>query len=108
MAGLGFLLAACGQGKSERWEAVTIDGRPASGLVLVMRGKAVVGGHDGCNGWGVSDQPGMIVTDAQECPPDPMRDAYWALATGPSATHTRARDQLVARTPNHSAVFRRD
>lgn len=101
------LLAACGHERTERWEAVTIDGRSASGFVLVTRAEIVIGGHDGCNGWGLSNQPGMIVSDAQECPPDPMRDAYWSLATGRGASHTRTGNRLVARAPSHSAVFRR-
>lgn len=104
---LSCLLAACGHPQSQRWEAVTIDGQPASGFVLVTRGDDVVGGHDGCNGWGLADQPGMIVSDAQECPPDPRRDAYWALATGGNASHSRAKDRLIARTPGHSAIFKR-
>lgn len=102
---LSCLLAACGQAH-ERWEAVTIDGQPASGFVLVTRDDDVVGGHDGCNGWGLADQPGMIVSDAHECPPDPMRDAYWAIATRRNDSHLRAGDQLIARTPSHSAVFK--
>lgn len=100
------LLAGCGQAQPQRWEAVTIDGRPASGFVLVTHGDDVVGGHDGCNGWGLADQPGMIVSDAQECPPDPVRDAYWALATGRDASRTRAEDQLIVRAPGHSAIFK--
>jgi phage terminase large subunit-like protein len=74
---------------------------------LVTRRDKVIGGHDRCNGWGLADQPGMIVSDAQECPRDPMRDAYWLLATGREASRTRAGSQLIARTPGHAAIFRR-
>jgi hypothetical protein len=104
-AALCCFLAACGHERTQRWEAVTIDGQPASGFVLVTRNEVVIGGHDGCNGWGLADQPGMIVSDAQECAPDPMRDAYRAVAIGREASHTRAGDQLIARAPGHSAVF---
>jgi hypothetical protein len=107
IAALSMLLGSCGADETERWESVTIDGRSASGFVLVIRAGDVIGGHDQCNGWGLADQPGMIISDAQECPPDPLRDVYWALATGGDASHTRAGNQLIVRTPSHSAVFTR-
>jgi hypothetical protein len=98
------LLAACDPPQA-KWVSATIDGRPRSDFTLVTRGEEVVGGHDGCNGWGRSDQPGMITIDLQECPPDPVRDAYWRVATGKGATLSRQGTRLVARNTGHVGVF---
>jgi hypothetical protein len=97
-------LGSCTQ-QPERWISSTIDDRPTSSFRLVTRGGEVVGGHDGCNGWAVSDQPGLITMDAQECPPDPMRDAYWSLARSNGTTRHREGDKLVARAGGHIGVF---
>jgi hypothetical protein len=75
--------------------------------MLVMRNGEVIGGHDGCNGWGLSDQPGLIVSDAQECPPDQMRNVYWLIATGPRTSLTKVGDQLLVRAPGHVGTFRK-
>ena len=107
MIGLSLLLGSCGLPPNERWEAVTIDGQPAPEFVLVTRARKVIGGHDGCNGWGLADQPGMIVSDAQECPPDPMRDVYWLLARGGHRIRTASGNELVIRSNGHCALFRR-
>jgi hypothetical protein len=97
-------LASCAK-QPEKWVSSTIDGRPTSSFALVTRGSEIVGGHDGCNGWAVSDQPGLITMDAQECPPDPMRDAFWALARGSGTTRHREGDRLVARAAGHIGIF---
>ncbi len=98
------LLASCGAAQ-EKWASATIDGAPRPDFTLVTRGGEIVGGHDGCNGWGRSDQPGLITIDLQECPPDPVRDAYWKLATGEGATFSRDGSRLVARNAGHVGVF---
>lgn len=104
---LCFLLASCSLSQQEEWVSVTIDGRPASGFVLAMKDGKVIGGHDSCNGWGLSDQPGLIVSTAQECPSDQRIDAYWALARGETATYDVRETRLVARQGRHVGVFRR-
>jgi hypothetical protein len=107
VSAMSLLLAACTAQEPERWQAVAIDGRPAAGLRLIIRDGKVIGGNDGCNGWSLSDQPGMIVSDAQECPPSATRDAYWTLARGVGATYSRAGGKLVVHTGKHSGVFSR-
>ena len=98
------LLASC-DAPQEKWVSATIDGRPRSDFTLVTRGGEIVGGHDGCNGLGRSDQPGLITIDLQECPPDPVRDAYWKVALGEGATLARQGTRLVARQAGHVGVF---
>ncbi len=72
---------------------------------MLTRGAKVVGGHDGCNGWGPSEQPALIIMDAQECPPDAHREAYWALARGHGATYLLGKTRLTARHGKHVGVF---
>lgn len=82
-----------------------IDGQHKSDFQLVTRGGNIVGGHDSCNGWGRSDQEGLITIDLEECPHDPLRDAYWILATGQGAVITRQPDRLVIRNDGHIGTF---
>jgi hypothetical protein len=101
---LVLLLMSCTQ-QAERWVSSTIDGRSTSSFTLVTRGGKIVGGHDGCNGWAISDQPGMITMDAQECPPDPTRDAYWMLARASGTVRHQDGTKLLARAGDHVGVF---
>ena len=102
---LSVLLVSCTAQKTERWESSTIDGRRARGFTLAIRGDEVIGGHDGCNGWGISENPDLIVMEAQECPPDPARDAYWILARGKETSYSPQGDKLVARGGPHIGLF---
>lgn len=99
------LLASCAAQPQERWVSATIDGQRRSDFVLVTSGSEIVGGHDSCNGWGLSDQPGLITIDLEECPQDPVRDAYWAIARGVGATRSQQGNRLVARNAEHVGVF---
>lgn len=105
IAALSVLLVSCTAQETERWESSTIDGRPASGFVLAMRGGEVVGGHDGCNGWGISEHPDLIVMETEECPPDSTRDVYWVLARGNETAYSRQGSKLIARGGQHTGVF---
>lgn len=100
-------LLSCTSEKQEKWQSVTIDGKKARDFVLVTRGGEITGGHDACNGWGLSDHPDLIVMEAQECPPDPLRDVYWNLARGAGATYTREGPTLTVRRGKHVAIFQR-
>ena len=99
------MLASCSRSQQEKWTSVTIDARRASGFVLVMQDGEVIGGHDTCNGWGLSDQPGLLVTTAQECPSDENTQAYWALARGEGATYNQQGNKLIAKQGQHIGVF---
>jgi len=101
------LLASCLLSQQEEWTSVTIDARSASGFTLVIKDGKVIGGHDTCNGWGLSDQPGLIVMTAQECPSDKNNDAYWALVRGEGATYDPQGAKLIAKQGRHIGVFRR-
>lgn len=106
-AAICLMLLSCSPNEQEKWASVTIDGRRASGFVLVMKDGEVIGGHDTCNEWGLSDQPGLIVVTAQECPPDDITEAYWALARGERATHTQHGTKLIAKRGEHIGVFQK-
>lgn len=99
------------------WGAVAIDGRPVSSKDYMIRieDRRVAAGRDGCNSWGFEDEPfnaageRMIVSTLVGCPEDdPVRNAYWALATAPQIPLTLRLDgtmRLAAR--EHRAFFRR-
>jgi hypothetical protein len=101
---LALTLTACAQ-QPVNWVSATIDGRSTNSFALVTRGGEIIGGHDGCNAWGLSDQPGLITMDAQECPPDTMRDVYWRLARAKEATRNREGHMLVVRAGQHAGIF---
>jgi hypothetical protein len=98
------------------WIAMTIDGRavaPGAWRISVERGR-VSGGRDDCNDWGYQEpeeQGGQrtIASTLVGCPEDdPVRRAYWAMATAPDAALALGEDgtlRLAAR--GHEGVFRR-
>ncbi|HEX8666785.1 MAG TPA: hypothetical protein VF727_00255 [Allosphingosinicella sp.] len=98
------------------WGAVAIDGRrvDAREWRIGVRQGRVSGGRDGCNDWGYDereDKPGerLIVSTLVGCPEDdPVRRAYWALASAHGPTLTEAEDgtlRIAAR--GHEGIFRR-
>jgi hypothetical protein len=97
------------------WGAVTIDGRPVSAedYRIAVRGREVVGGRDGCNGWGYTDDPPgpdgsrMIVSTLVECPDDPVRRAYWTLRSRGIALELRPDGSLRVAGQGHEAIFHR-
>jgi hypothetical protein len=105
-------LAACGSADplDGRWEAEILDGQNvrSRGYVIHVKNKAVTSGRDGCNAWGRSDQPGLIVSDAQECPHDPLAPAYWQIAdAAPFGGRLLADGRLRVSAGGHKATFRR-
>lgn len=98
------------------WTAVSIDGRAvAAGAwrVSVERGR-VSGGRDDCNDWGYQEpqqegQERMIVSTLVGCrEDDPVRRAYWAMATAPDAVVTLREDgTLRLAVRGHEGLFRR-
>jgi hypothetical protein len=99
------------------WGAVAIDGRrvrPEAYSISIASG-AVSGGHDDCNSWSFSDEPPradgerMIFTTLVACPEDdPIRRAYWALATAPGVTpELRPDGKLRIAARGHEGIFRR-
>ena len=72
-----------------------------------MKDKKVIGGHDTCNEWGLSDHPGLIVMTAQECPSDDIIKAYWGLARGKKAIYTQHGNKLIAKAGGHIGVFQK-
>jgi hypothetical protein len=102
-----FMLLSCSPYEQEEWGSVTLNGRRASGFVLILNEGEVIGGHDTCNGWGLSDQPDLIVMDAQECPSDDNTEAYWALARGEGATFTQHGTKLIIKRGEHTGVFQK-
>ncbi|HEX8365442.1 MAG TPA: hypothetical protein VF603_09185 [Allosphingosinicella sp.] len=130
--GLAALLAALGLvqvGQTERvvqrltapevdgsWNAAAIDGRPvAAGAWRISVERArVSGGRDDCNDWGYQqpEREGgqrLIVSTLVGCrEDDPVRRAYWAMATAPDAALELRDDgtlRLAAR--GHEGLFRR-
>ena len=106
------LLAACQRPTDGRWRAETIDGVAVGERDYWIRveGRKAVAGKDGCNGWARSlRDPNSVESDCMGCPPDPLRDAYWAVVH-PAAPEPRldGEGRLVARSKGHVAVFRRD
>ena len=92
------------------WSALSVDGRPVPSrdYSISITGGQVSSGYDGCNGWGVSDHPDLIVVELEECPPNPTRDAYWAAVRGRgSSIELRDDDRLVTGNGRHVAVFSR-
>ncbi|HEY0114044.1 MAG TPA: hypothetical protein VGB59_12975 [Allosphingosinicella sp.] len=98
------------------WAAVSIDGRPVpwrEWRIGVTDGK-VSGGRDGCNDWDF-DEPEVeggertIVSTLVGCPEeDPVRKAYWALATAPDPSlQLRGDGTLRIAGRGHEAVLRR-
>ena len=73
--------------------------------MLVMKGGEIIGGHDTCNGWGLSEHPDLLVMTAQECPLDDNTKAYWALARGEGATYAQRGTKLIAKRGAHIGVF---
>lgn len=96
-----------GPSEDGSWIAVSIDGHRTNEkrFTLFIDGGEPNSGYDGCNGWGRSEQPGMIVTELEECPPDPLRTAYWALATDQEATLIERGDRLTIRSRGHVGTF---
>jgi hypothetical protein len=96
------------------WTAVTIDGRAvAAGAwrIGVERGR-ISGGRDDCNDWGYQQeegQPRTIVSTLVGCPEDdPVRRAYWAMATaGDAALALRGDGTLRLAARGHEGLFRR-
>lgn len=116
---------AAGAGPAERppardidgpWLAVAIDGRPVAAgewRFGISDGK-VSGGRDGCNDWGFGEPetkggPRTIHSTLVGCPEDdPVRKAYWAMASAPEATLEQREDgalRIAAR--GHEALLRR-
>ena len=98
------------------WNAAEIDGRPvAAGAwrISVERGR-VSGGRDDCNDWGYQEpeQEGgqrLIVSTLVGCrEDDPVRRAYWAIATAPEAAlELRGDGTLRLSARGHEGLFRR-
>lgn len=98
------------------WSIVSVDGRPVPGgayTIGITDGK-VSGGRDDCNYWGFSepaDASGerMIETTLAGCPEDdPVRKAYWALATAPAVRiELRPGGWLRIAARGHEAMLRR-
>jgi heat shock protein HslJ len=98
------------------WLAVAIDGRPVAAGAWrfgISDGK-VSGGRDGCNDWGYGEPetkggPRTIHSTLVGCPEDdPVRKAYWAIASAPEATLDQRDDgvmRIAAR--GHEALLRR-
>jgi hypothetical protein len=97
------------------WTAVTIDGRavaPGAWRLSVERGR-VSGGRDDCNDWGYQEaeegRSRLIVSTLVGCrEDDPVRRAYWAMATAEDAALMLGGDgtlRLAAR--GHEGLFRR-
>jgi hypothetical protein len=97
---------SCSTPKQENWVSITIDGKAAPGFTLLMEDGRVTGGYDGCNGWGLSFQRGLVVSDSQECPEDPVRTAYWSLARSNGVSYVREGDKLTIRSAKHFGVFK--
>ena len=74
------------------WQAVQINGQDvrAHGYIVSFENGEIVGGKDGCNNWGFTDDVDpvtgerMVMSDLMYCPPGPADDAYWSLASGPT------------------------
>ena len=97
------------------WGAVIIDGRPVSAedYRIAVKGGEVVGGYDGCNSWGYTDDPlgpdgsRMIVSTLVECPDDRVRRAYWTLRSRGTALELRPDGSLRLAGRGHEAIFQR-
>lgn len=99
------------------WGGVAIDGRPVSSKDYIIRveDRRVAAGRDGCNSWGFENDPSdaagerRIVSTLVGCPEDdPVRNAYWALATAPQVVPTVRPDRTMRLTARgHQAIFRR-
>ena len=97
------------------WGAVLIDGRPVSAedYRIVVEDRQVVGGRDGCNDWGFTDDPPgpdgsrMIISTLVACPEDPVREAYWAVRARGVVPELRPDGSLRLAGWGHVAIFRR-
>ena len=103
-------LAGCAgkPGVNHQWAAELIDGREVSGdYYILVADERITSGKDGCNGWSFTGEPLRIVTDLQECPPDPNRDAYWAVVRAASDLPAPSGDRVVLKRGGHTVTFRR-
>lgn len=107
--GSAALLAACA-GKpnvNDQWAAELIDGRKASGdYYILVASERITAGKDGCNGWGYNED-GSVSSSLMGCPPDPDRDAYWAVVRTTGDLPAPSGDRLVLAGGGHTIRFRR-
>lgn len=98
------------------WIAVSIDGQAvaAGAWRIGVERSRVSGGRDDCNDWGYQEpqEEGgqrMIVSTLVGCrEDDPVRRAYWAMATAPDAAlELRADGTLRLAARGHEGLFRR-
>lgn len=97
----------CSTHEQENWVSTKIDGRSAPGFTLLIEDGRVTGGYDRFNRWGLSPQRGVVVSDSQECPQDPMRTVYWSFARSNGVSYVREGDKLIVRTGEHFGIFKR-
>ena len=102
---LSLLLASCSWGEPEEWVSAEIDGHRTSDFKLFVRDGTIVGGFDSCNKWGRSDSDGLITSELEGFPPDPLDNAYWSLAMGKDTKLAREGAHLSVRNLGHRGTF---
>ena len=99
------------------WRAERIDGDPVgrTEFLIRVRGGRVVGGKDGCNGWGFDQsrppEPNgsrLVVSTCMGCPGIPKISEYWrAIGNGNVIPVLTDQDQLRLRAGGHEILARR-
>ena len=98
------------------WRAMRLDGERVPGAVnysVSIRDRDVVGGEDGCNSWGFTDDPPlpngdrMTTSTLVGCSPLPLEGSYRALVFGRPHPALLDDGSLRLATSSHSGIFRR-